>query len=554
MASVEFYLTAVGPDADANCRHFFTSQRNDFTRACATRACAFKQLVIFPRLRCSPNLPQMLVWLTKKLAVAADGGSAVGDGERPTAVAWQDGLLAVAGLRSAAAPANGGVAPPQPTLRLLHLAEPDGDGAPSALPPSVARETVLRGHDAPVRVAAFNDASGKLATGDDAGTVVVWGERDATSADAAGPGSSSSGAWAQELANRRRGHGPVVAARWRSDGEVVALGWRDGSVVVGTAAGRRLWARDDVTGGRGGLSCVAWAPDGHVLLFACGVPGLEPAQSSVGPAVLAYSAQGSPLGFVPLPALALGGGGGLQPPATPHVVAVEWAAARASDPSARGLAVVLSNGRLQLMPDESDAAPVLVVDAGIEVTAAAWSPDGGLLALAGVTTVPAENGSTGGMLEVASLVRFYDGDGRLRGELALPRATAAVPADTQLPSLQQQANDCKTSALCWDPSGLRLAVSGTRATGTRQGSVVCSRGSRSNTTCVTAAQPLLSNALRRSARARPCCLRRCARRTGGRRWATDASWRRFTHPTARMHAARSSTRSPGSAPPSTSVG
>jgi WD40 repeat protein len=410
----------------------------------------------------------LLAWLTKKLTVA-DGGRGAGGGagaERPTAIAWQDGLLAVAGVRSAAAPAGSAA----PTLRLLHLAEPVHDGAPSALPPSVAHETVLSAHDAPVRVAAFNDASGKLATGDDAGTVVVWGERDGGTGAGGGPAGPS--AWAQELANRRRGHGPVVAVAWRSDGEVVALGWRDGAVVVGSAAGRRLWARDDVTGGRRGLSCVTWAPDGHVLLFACGGPGREPtadsgggsSSSDGGPALLTYSAQGSPLGHVPLPVLrppsAVGRGSLPQP--DPHVVAVEWTPARASDPAARGLAVALSNGRLQLMSDESDVAPV-AVDTGLEATAAAWSPDGSLLAVAGVTAVPATRSDSGsGELEVASLVRFYDGDGRPRGELELPRATAAAADGGSAPpppSLHQQADECKTTALCWDPTGLRLAVS-----------------------------------------------------------------------------------------------
>ena len=371
----------------------------------------------------------MFMWLNKKVVAAPSDSGAVEQLHVAAlhVAAWGDaGWLAVGG---AAVPASGDA--PSSALRLLQLSTSSGAQQPESgptnttLPPTVAVEIPLGGHAAPIRVVAWNRALGKLATADDAGLIIVW----TYTAD-------GGGSWVEELINRRNGSA-VADLKWRADGGAIAIGYADGAAVVGRSDGARIWAKDDVASGRG-LTSVTWAPDGRIILFGCG--GLVDRQPA---AVLMYSAAGAPLGSLPLPALSAVPAGSLS-----HVVALDWHDMSPGDPSVPALAVAFSNGRVQLMSGEGDKSPVLI-DTGLALTSAAWSPDGSSIALAGT---PALNG---GGAPPPPEVQLYGHTGRYLTALRLPQQPQAPPST---PLHHDSAILPSISAVAWEPTGLRLAL------------------------------------------------------------------------------------------------
>lgn len=380
----------------------------------------------------------MLAWLSKQLTPAPARECAAELVSCVTLVRWgQTGWIASGGARTSLGDKPAGA------LRAIHLVPAETAKGLTA-PPSVGLEDVLSAHDAPLSAVEWGDPAQKtLATADTNGLVIVW--------------AYAQGAWREVLVNRRDGVA-VTALKWSADGQLVAIAYADGGVVVGSADGTRLWARDDISSGRG-VTTLEWSPDGQTLLLGCGgsLPGNPPA-------VLMYSAQhGSPQALLALPALA-----GLQLSA-PHaeVAAIEWhdrgGAPGSSDPRTRSLAIGFRNGRVQLMTCEADPAPVLL-DTGLHVSEAKWSPDGSALAIAGCH---AHSG--------ACSVQFYSQTGRFLSALPIP--APEEEAATQLARESGGGRDvadpqpntgCALASslgvafrpsLSWDPTGVRLVVS-----------------------------------------------------------------------------------------------
>lgn len=411
-------------------------------------------------------------WLAKKVVVPRAPSNAT---ERHASVCWgPGGWLAVGGAAVEAAAAPRAAA--SGALRLLRLAPRVAPVAAAGAPPSVALERVLAGHDAPVTALEWNAAHGSLVSADAGGLVVVWARH------------GEGGDWAEELVNRRAGS-RAAAVRWRRDGEAIVIAYTDGAVVVGSADGTRVWAKDDVASGRG-LTAAAWSPDGQTLLFGVGGGGGGPT------ALVVYGAQAAAaLRLLPLPALA-----GCREPS--HVVAIEWWGAACDDgdefaddaaaagspvsPAAGGpkqLAVCFSNGRVQLMrggggEELDDPAPVLL-DTGLAISCAQWSPDGGVLAISGVAATAVTDAGPGGSTPRrggAPAVQFYACTGAFLHTLELPEAAEEEDVEKEgggmgrgecdaggarpgeLQGAGAGSSERSGPSLSWDTTGVRLAI------------------------------------------------------------------------------------------------
>jgi WD repeat-containing protein 35 len=221
--------------------------------------------------------------------------------------------------------------------------------------------------------------------------------------------------WAEEMINNR-GKSVVKDLRWRADGEEICIAYEDGTVILGTAEGQRLWAKD--LGAR--LSLLEWAPSGQQLLFV----------TAEGP-VLVFNRLGVRVGALALPGGApVAEGEAPAPPPGARVVALEWYDGAEGVPYNDGaaLAVALSSGALLLLRSAEDDAP-LVVHTGLRVLAGAkWNSNGTILAALG-------RRQEGGKEQ--SVMLFYTPFGRLVHTLVAPAGV---------------------SSFAWEGGGLRLAV------------------------------------------------------------------------------------------------
>jgi WD repeat-containing protein 35 len=227
----------------------------------------------------------------------------------------------------------------------------------------------------------------------------------------------SNNTWVEEMINSRN-KSVVKDLRWRSDGEEICIAYEDGTVILGTAEGARLWAKD--VGSR--LSLVEWSPHGQQLLFA----------AANGP-VLIFNRQGVRVGAVALPGGApVAEGEPPAPPAGARVVALEWYDGAEGVPYSDGatLAVALSSGVLLLLRSAEDEAPLVVNTGTRALIGAKWNSNGTFLAALGRRL------GEGGKEQ--SAVQFYTPHGRLVHTLAAPAGA---------------------TSLAWEGGGLRLAVS-----------------------------------------------------------------------------------------------
>ena len=353
------------------------------------------------------------VFLSKRLSPGLPSGGVVTSlAFEPRPPGGRSGLLAVGG-------ACGG-------LRLLQLTGGAGGGGLTAAT-AVASGESLPAHVASLHRLAWADGSaggGRFASSDSNGLVIVWCRNSG--------GTAGAGAWAEEMSNERGGRPRSIS--WRRDGEVVAIAGEDGHVLLGSVSGERLWS---LAAGEA-ITHAAWAPDGRHLLLA-----------SANGSVTAFSAAlGTRMGQLPTPSLNDLLPGNSRPP----IVALDWhagggigagaCAACALYPDAPALAVAWANGRVQLMRDADDGAPV-ILDTGLRLSAARWSCDGAVLAVAGVrpataaAAAAAVAGSGTGSASSAE-VQFYSPFGRFLSSLRVPGGAVA--------------------ALDWEPGSLRLAL------------------------------------------------------------------------------------------------
>jgi hypothetical protein len=101
-------------------------------------------------------------------------------------------------------------------------------GSESALErQGMRRNFNFREHSAEVTIVEWNKHLDKIATCDASGTVIVWRNHNGRSV--------------MELVNNRGT--PISDFKWSNDGNKVLIAYTDGYILLGTAYGRRIWAR-----------------------------------------------------------------------------------------------------------------------------------------------------------------------------------------------------------------------------------------------------------------------------------------------------------------------
>lgn len=262
-------------------------------------------------------------------------------------------------------------------------------------------------HPDGVVLATWSAPFKKLATADNTGLIIVW--------------SLHKGVWYEEMVNNRN-KSVVCDLRWRGDGTEICIVYEDGMVIVGNVDGNRLWSRD--LGSH--LTLVEWAPTCQTILFV----------TADGPVVV-HNNLGIRVGEVALHAIS-----DLLPPdsdlaatslpANMRVVSMEWydGAEGYVLPNCQSLAIAFANGRVQLMRDAHDDAPVCIDTSLVPLVSAKWNSNGSAIAIVGQRSIG--NGKD------VSEVQFYTPDGRFLHSLKVPGGNVG--------------------SLSWEGGGLRIAV------------------------------------------------------------------------------------------------
>ena len=244
----------------------------------------------------------------------------------------------------------------------------------------------------------WNENYRKLTTSDQNGMIIVW--------------MLHKGMWYEEMINNRN-KSTVRGMRWTPDGQRICIIYEDGAVIVGSVDGNRLWGKEIKTE----LAHVEWSPDGRNILFC--TKSCE---------VHIYDSVGNFVSKLPLYCLE-------DSAAATSLVGIQWydGAEGLLSLNQPVLAIGFENGRLQLMRDETDTAPVLV-DAGMSLSTMRWNSNGSVLAVAGTLST---TNSSGERRDVC-MVQFYTPNGQHMRTLKVPGSTM--------------------SALSWEGGSLRVAL------------------------------------------------------------------------------------------------
>lgn len=321
---------------------------------------------------------KMFIYLSKKIAIP--------NNTRLNCIAWnkddgyiavggEDGLLKVLKLDS-------GVTPAQPDAAVSDISaalRSRGLAAASNL----SMNQTLEGHSESIRVITWNESHKKLTSSDQNGVIIVW--------------MLYKGAWYEEMINNRK-KSTVVGMAWSTDGLKICIIYEDGAVIVGSVDGNRIWGKE-LKGLQ--LAGVQWSPDGKLLLFS-----LNNGQ------VHLYDNYGNFVMHIEIECLERG-----------HeevaVVGLDWYNGKnglmhAGCPC---LAICYENGRVQLMCNESDPAPV-IIDTAMTAVSCSWNHNGSLLAVAG-RQVPE------GTVRESNAVQFYSPFGDHMRTLKVPGQSIA---------------------------------------------------------------------------------------------------------------------------------
>ncbi|EER18071.1 wd-repeat protein, putative, partial [Perkinsus marinus ATCC 50983] len=306
----------------------------------------------------------MLSYLSKKIAVPHNLAVEV--------VSWNagQGWLAIGGE-------NG-------FLKVLKLDGSTTDDSSSNNNNDFSSTQTLEGHQHSIRVIVWNENFRKLTTSDAKGLIIVW--------------SMNQGAWFEEMVNNRN-RSVVTDMRWSKDGQRICIVYEDGAVIVGTVDGQRLWGKEIDKK----LSQVEWLPDCKGLIF-----GTFDGEIQI------YDSEGIFSHRVHAACLDSNQAPRIQPskqvaPPNIGIASIEWwgssdvtekhAALAAAESAARmigerhlvscapNLCIAFRNGKAQLMRGIQDDQPILL-DTGINILGAEWSPSGHTIAIAGISVSP----------------------------------------------------------------------------------------------------------------------------------------------------------------------
>ncbi|KAI9557994.1 hypothetical protein GHT06_014747 [Daphnia sinensis] len=234
---------------------------------------------------------------------------------------------------------------------------------------NLSANQTLEGHNGSVSIAVWNETSQKLTTSDQNGLIIVW--------------VFFKGTWHEEMINNRN-KSVVTGMTWNGDGQKICIVYEDGAVIVGSVDGNRLWGRDlkNVQ-----LSHVDWSPDSKMILF-----GLMNGEVHI------YDSGGT---FIMK----------LNVEAPCSLIALKWFK-YSIYPENPSLAILFSNGKLQLMKSDQDENPI-VVETQLKPVDCQWNHDGTILAIAGHSsdTNPSPTQNT---------INFYSPQGKLIRTMKLP--------------------------------------------------------------------------------------------------------------------------------------
>ena len=303
--------------------------------------------------------------------------------------------------------------------------------------------TLVHSSTLQVTIVQWNKHLDKIATCDASGTVIVWRNHNGRSV--------------MELVNNRGS--PISDFKWSNDGNKVLIAYTDGYILVGTAYGRRIWARNLNLGSfvtsptnhsqNSKLLSSTWSPDDSRIVIGSsigelielnathggmlvsttevlpgiGIIGLEWVEVPRTAADLSPSSDGEttatdadsettarPAG-VGVGGVGGGGGGGLAEGQGQHHLEAGAADENKSRNSSSGnnirLSLYLRNGKVVLMNSCGDQ-QATIIRTGLMDGRMAWAGKGSILAVAGFRK------SQG-----VSTVRFFQPTGQLMFTLSL---------------------------------------------------------------------------------------------------------------------------------------
>jgi len=315
----------------------------------------------------------MFIYLSKKIAIP--------NAVKQRVVSWntEQGWIACGGE-------NG-------LLKVLKLEAADPRGGVAA-PTNLTMNQTLEGHQGAVVVAAWNENYRKLTTSDENGLIIVW--------------MLHKGMWFEEMINNRN-KSVVRDMKWTADGQKVCIVYQDGAVIVGSVDGNRLWGKEL----KSHLRLVEWSPDARNILFV-----------TLDGQVQIYDYHGNYISKMPLYA---------DGPSA-NIIGIAWYdGVEVPDPTAPLLAVLFSNGIIQMMRHEHDEKRVLI-DTGMRTKDIRWNCNGGVLAVTGSSAGTSEKGEP----RDNHLVQFYTPFGQHMRTLKVPGTGI--------------------NSISWEGTGLRIAL------------------------------------------------------------------------------------------------
>jgi WD40 repeat protein len=283
-------------------------------------------------------------------------------------------------------------------LRLQWVPGKNHHGAQLAAGLGVHFKQTCDGHSGAVQLSAWNDVCEKIASFDSEGTIIVWQRAGAR--------------FAKVEVNHRRSGSVATAFAWSPDGQLSCVAYKDGVIAVCSVSGQ-LWTR---------------LMPGVALTWAPGTRALAASLRDEGRVRLYEPRDGSLIAEVPV----------VSREEELEIVDIQWfVGCDGVESDAPSLAVCFANGLVQIFENERDEVPVLV-ETQLKISAARWSPDGRLLAIAGVSVYDGLNLYVNEYSHVNSMVQFYTADGKL--------------------VVQQVVTSPDICALAWHRSSMHLAV------------------------------------------------------------------------------------------------
>ena len=268
----------------------------------------------------------------------------------------------------------------------------------------ISLNRTLTGHQGKVVHVAWNPRFCRLASADENGLIIVWQYKDDL--------------WCEEMVNNRN-QSFVTDVKWTKKGKHIGIVYQDGNIVVGSVEGERIWGQEVNVP----LKKIAWCPENRTIIFVT-------AQNEA----KIYDHQGYYIDDLEKVLR-----DDLKSGENVEITDIDWYDGESAGPNSNGrsLAILYSNGYIQLMRDANDLDPICM-DADMDtVVSCAWNPSGEYLAICGYGGDPSVGERVHG--SKGNLVNFFDSKGKNVFSLKLP-------------------GKGRISGQSWEGSGMRLAI------------------------------------------------------------------------------------------------